>query len=106
MHHHTQFVHLPFIHLSRRFGHQVGGPLGLGKRDTVADIVQSAEQHHKPVDPQRDAAVRRCTELQRIEQEAKPFFRRIAGRSPAGRTPAAESWNHGFGSCRRLLRNR
>ena len=60
----VQFIQLGRVDLAGGFGHQIGGLLRFWKRDHFANIVQSRKQHHPAVDPQRDAAVGRCTVLQ------------------------------------------
>src|SRR5215218_10868486 len=43
----------------------------LRERDHVADRVAARQQRDDPVDPERDPAVGRCAEAQRLEQEAE-----------------------------------
>ena len=58
-------------------GHQVGGPLGLGEGDRLADALQAAEEHHHPVDPQGDPPVGRRAVLQGVQQEPEPVPGRL-----------------------------
>ena len=47
----------------------------LGNAITSRMLAQPAEQHHQPVEPDRDAAVRRRAEAEGVEQEAEPLAR-------------------------------
>ena len=65
----AQFAELLVVNAGQANGHQVGGPLRLGKGDAVADVVAAGEEHHQPVDAQGDPAVRRGDKLKRVQQE-------------------------------------
>src|SRR5215207_9978509 len=52
-------------------GQRVRAARRLGERDHIADRVASRQQRGDPVDPERQAAVRRRAEAQRVEQEAE-----------------------------------
>ena len=49
----------------------------LGKAIVSRMLSEPAEEHHHAVDAQRDAAVRRGAELQRVQQESEPFAGRL-----------------------------
>lgn len=51
--------------------HQVLGPLRLRERDDFADARRADQEPHEPVQPERDAPVRRGAEPQRLQQEAE-----------------------------------
>ena len=72
----------------------------------VADRFDAGERGDDPVDAHRDPAVRRRAVAQRVEQEAEPRLRLLAGRSRAARTPAAGRRAGGYGSSRRRSRCR
>src|SRR5690349_7104906 len=50
-------------------GERVAAGGGLGKRDHVADALGTGQQGNQPVDPERDAAVRRRAVREGVEQE-------------------------------------
>src|SRR5215472_5288909 len=83
-HSESQFLELFRIDRRRRARHQVAGALILRERDHVADV-GGAGQHHGPaVQSQRDAAVWRRAEFQRIEQEAEALLRLVWRHSQHG----------------------
>src|SRR6266540_1529409 len=55
----------------RRSGERVGAGLRLGERRHVSDRVLAGRQHHQPVDPHRDAAVRGHPIPERAQQMAE-----------------------------------
>ena len=61
----------------RRIGHQILRLLGLGEGDHVPNGIGSAQQHHEPVQPERDPAVGRRTIVQRVEQESELALPRV-----------------------------
>src|SRR5579863_9052200 len=66
-----EFFQLALGDGGRRFAHQIG-PLGcLGEGDHFADRCFPRQDHHQPVQPQRDAAVRRRAVLQRLQQKSE-----------------------------------
>src|SRR6266508_6168348 len=58
----------------RRPGERVGAGLRLGERRHVSDRVLAGHQHHQPVDPHRDAAVRGHAVPERSQQVAELFL--------------------------------
>ncbi len=56
---------------SRCFRHQAGCFLGFRESDDVANRSGTGQNHHDPVEAEGDAAVRWCTELESIKQEAE-----------------------------------
>ena len=67
----VQLLELPGVDGARGAGHEVGALGGLGEGDAVADVGQPGVEHDQPVEPQRDAAVRRRAVAQGAEQEAE-----------------------------------
>src|SRR5688572_15442772 len=55
--------------LRRRAAHGVEARLVLRKRDHVAQVRLAREHHDRPVDPERDSAMRRRSHRERVEQE-------------------------------------
>ena len=61
------------------------------------------EQHRQPIHAERDAAVRRRAEAQRVEQEAELLLRLCVARCRAPRTPASAPRGRAGGSSRRAI---
>src|SRR5262245_42007472 len=55
----------------RRAGEQVLPALRLGESDNIPDGVDAGHQRHEAVEAERDAAVRRRSVLERVEEEAE-----------------------------------
>ena len=66
----------------RGVGQRVVAAAGLRERDDVADRLVAAEQHDDAVPAERDAAVRRGAELERVEQEAELLLRLLRRTGP------------------------
>ena len=64
-------IELVGIYVRRRFGHQVLRLRGLREGDDFADRLLAREQRHNAVESQRDAAVRRRSIRQRVEEETE-----------------------------------
>src|SRR5687767_8122309 len=62
---------LALVDRSRSAGHRVLAGGRLGKCDHIPDRLPAGEQRRHPVEPERDAAVRRRAVLQRLDQEAE-----------------------------------
>ena len=62
----SEFLELLFRNRIWGFRHQIHRSLSFWKCDAVADILQSAKQHHHAVDPQRDATMGRGSVLQGV----------------------------------------
>src|SRR3954453_23510929 len=77
----AELAQLPIVDRCRRAGQRVGAAGRLRKRHHVADRVASREQRDDPVQAERDAAVRRSAEAQRLEQEAEPLLRLLFGKA-------------------------
>src|SRR5439155_14127705 len=58
-------------HGSRRLHHGIRALLRLRERDDVADRFLPGENRRQAIGPERDAAHRRCSEFERVEQEAE-----------------------------------
>src|SRR5262249_16909567 len=70
-----QLLELARVDRRRGVGHHVAGPLVLRERDHVADVLRASQPHREAIQTQGDAAVRRGTRLQRIEQEPEALSR-------------------------------
>src|SRR5262245_55408223 len=57
--------------LPRGAGHQVRAAGGLGEGDDVADRIRSQEEHGQTVESERDPAVGRRAEGERVQEEAE-----------------------------------
>src|SRR6266511_616247 len=68
---HVQLPELLRVHVPGRAGHEVRALLRLRPGDDVAERLGDGEEHHEPVHAERDAAVRRRAELERVEEEAE-----------------------------------
>ena len=90
----------------RRAGQRVVAAAGLRERDDVADRVGAGQQRADPVPAERDAAVRRRAERERLEQEAELLLRLLRRRCPSPRTRAPARRGGGYGSSRRRSRCR
>src|SRR5436190_20910258 len=66
-----QFPKLALAHGGRGAGHQVYRRRGLREGDHFANRVLVREDRTQPVEPERDAAVRRRTVLERFEEETE-----------------------------------
>ena len=73
----------------RSTAHRVEARLVLRERDHVAQVRLAGEHHRHPVDPERDAAVRRRAHRERVEEEAELRALVVARSSRAGRRPCA-----------------
>src|SRR5215472_18311335 len=65
----VELLQLLIIDLGRCAGHQISPLLRLGEGNHVADRLTVGEQHGQPVHPDRDPAVGRSSELERVEEE-------------------------------------
>src|SRR5262245_38274562 len=72
----AQFLELLCVYSARRARHQVARPLSFWEGDTIADIVQSSEEHHPAVNSQRNSSVWGCAVFQCSQQEPEPFLGR------------------------------
>src|SRR5690242_10487157 len=70
-HANVQLAQLQLAGLGRRIRHRIRRRLRLREGDHLADAVGTGHQHRQAVQAERNAAVRRRTELERIQQEAK-----------------------------------
>ncbi len=75
----SDVVELRLIDRRWRLQHQIAAALILRERHDLADVVLIAEEHHQPVETERDAAMGWRTVLQRVEQRPKPLGQLIAG---------------------------
>jgi hypothetical protein len=66
-----QLPQLFFVDRRRRPRHEIDGLRGLWKRDDVPDRRFSAEDGDRPIQADRDAAVRGCPVFERVEEEAE-----------------------------------
>ena len=69
-----QLAQLFLVHGTRRLGQEALRTLGLGEGDHVADALRTGEQHGDAIHTESDTTVRRRTEAQCGEQEAKLFL--------------------------------
>src|SRR4051812_13655626 len=74
-HDHPEVAQLGLVHGGRGTGQRVLPARGLGERDRLADVdlagrAPSGEHRDEAVEPQGDAAVRRCAVVEGVEQEA------------------------------------
>src|SRR5215467_14135190 len=69
----AQLVELGGVDFGGRFGHEVLGSGGLAEGDDLANRFFTGQKHHDSVDAQRDAAVRRGSVGERIQEEAEAF---------------------------------
>ncbi len=60
---------------ARRSRHQIARFLILREGDDIADVRRAGQDHGQSIQTQRDAAVRRSAELQRVEQKAETLSR-------------------------------
>src|SRR5258705_4261505 len=58
-------------HRRRRAGERVGTRLRLRERDHLADVLLAGEDRHQPVEPEREAGVRRRAVPEGVEQESE-----------------------------------
>ena len=58
-----QLVKLGLVNAAGRIREQTLAFLGLRKRDNIPDIIRSGQKHHKSVQSEGDAAVRRSAEF-------------------------------------------
>src|SRR5690606_20737567 len=70
-HLHTHFAQLLRVHRRRRLGHDTGSGLGFREGNHVADRFTAGHQHDHAIQAEGQATVRRRTELECIQQEAK-----------------------------------
>ena len=70
-HANVQFAKLSFAYLSGRIHQEIRSSLRLGKGNHVADAVGTGHEHREPVETKGNAAMRRCPQLERIEQESE-----------------------------------
>src|SRR6266545_5211088 len=66
-----ELAELGLVHLAGGVHQQVHHRLRLRERDDVPDVVGAGQEHHDPVQPGRDAAVRRDAVLERLQQVAE-----------------------------------
>src|SRR6476660_3441356 len=74
----SELFQMPRIGLARRSRHRVDARLVLRERDRVAEVLLAGEDHEHPVDAESDAAVRRRSHAERVEQEAELRFLLLA----------------------------
>src|SRR6476646_3062698 len=67
----SELFQMPRIGLARRSRHRVDTRLVLRERDRVAEVLLAGEDHKHPVDAESDAAVRRRSHAERVQQEAE-----------------------------------
>ena len=77
----VQLTQLAGVDPARCARHEVGAPGRLGEGDAVADVGQAGVEHHQPVEPEGDAAVRRGTVAKGAEQEAELLLGLLGGQS-------------------------
>ena len=65
---------LALVHCRGRVQHEILGPLGLGKRDDVANILGIGQQHHEAVDPRGNPSMGRRPIVEGFEQMAEAAF--------------------------------
>ncbi len=70
----VQITNLPRVDFGGGAGHWVGGFLGLGEGDHVADVVAAGEHHDPAVEAQGDAAVGGGAVAEGVEEEAEALF--------------------------------
>src|SRR3712207_1899651 len=70
-----ELAQLAVVDRRRRAGHRVRPAGRLRERDGVADRLAAEQDRDDAVDAERDAAVRRRAEAQRVEQEAEARLR-------------------------------
>src|SRR3989344_1552364 len=62
------------VHRARRLGHDIRSALGFREGNDFANRLRAGHQHDQAIQAESQTAVRRRTELQRIEQEAELLF--------------------------------
>ena len=70
-----QFAQLFRADRRRRVGHQVDGLSRFRKRDDLANRVLAAQNRNQPIEAEGDAAVRRRTVLERVEEKPESRLR-------------------------------
>src|SRR4051812_7800377 len=70
----SELAQLPIIDVARRLGHEIEHAVGLWEGDDFADAFFARDQHHDPVEAERDAAVRRSPESEGTENVAEERF--------------------------------
>ena len=70
-----ELAQLGVVDRARRLGEQTGGFLRFRKGDDVTDALLFGEQHDEAVETDGEAAVRRSTEFEGVEEEPELFMR-------------------------------
>ena len=70
----VQLVELLLVYQAWSVCQQALSSLSFRKRDHVAYVVCSRQQHDKPVKPERQTAMRRCAVFQCLQEETKLVF--------------------------------
>src|SRR5690348_603207 len=75
IHPELQLAQLLWIHRRRGACHQVHGLRRLRKRDDLANRRLARQDRDDAIEAERDAAVRRCAVLERVDEEAEAELR-------------------------------
>ena len=102
----VQFFHLPRIDRRWRIGHQVDRGGGLRERNDVANRRLAGQQRDDAIEPERDAAMRRRAELERVDEEAETQLRLLVGDAEQAEELPLDLRDRGYGCCRRRSRCR
>ena len=79
---------------------------GLRERDHLANRRLAGQQRHDPIEPERDAAVRRRAVFERLEEEAEAQLRLLVADAEPPEDPRLQLARREFGCCRRRSRCR
>src|ERR1700733_4862572 len=71
----VQLAQLLFAYRSGRIDHQVDRLRRLRKRDHLAKARRTGQDHHNPVEAERNPAVRWCSVFESVKKEPKPLLR-------------------------------
>src|SRR5579871_3407799 len=70
-----QLPHLLLANRSRGIHHKIDGLGRLREGNHLPQTLRSSKNHHNPIQPQRNATMRRSAVLQSIQEEPKPLLR-------------------------------
>ena len=70
-----QFIQLHLINLRRRINHHITPLIVLRECDVVADCLLTSEECAHAVETECEASVRRCSELEGVDDEAELVVR-------------------------------
>src|ERR1700729_956313 len=69
-----QLLHLLFADRSRRIHHQIDRLRGLRESNHLAQALRSSQNHHNPIQPEGNSAMRWRAILQSIQEEPEPLL--------------------------------